>query len=106
MAFSFVIVTATDLANDSKTVVEIRRKAGVSREELLDRLKSIQFAAGERSSYKGCLQADQESGFTLRSVACNKRQFRLSGRDDMAEIPKTALQLWLVRLAQVFGLLK
>ena len=62
-----MIVTATDLANDSKavvdrvlernesalvqrrgrTVVEIRRKAGVSREEFLDRLRCSRFTAEE-----------------------------------------------------------
>ena len=62
-----MIVTATEVANDSKavidrvlernesalvqrrgrTVVEIRRKAGVTREEFLDRLSCAHFSAEE-----------------------------------------------------------
>ena len=73
-------ITATDLANDSKvivdrvlergeaaevqrhgkTVVEIRRKAGVSRDELLDRLKSIRFTAAEQKELKQAMDASAE----------------------------------------------
>jgi hypothetical protein len=75
-----MIVTATELANDSKsvldrilernisalvqrrgrTVVEIRRKAGVSREEFLDRLQSVRFTAEESGELKAVMNAAAE----------------------------------------------
>jgi antitoxin (DNA-binding transcriptional repressor) of toxin-antitoxin stability system len=76
-----MIVTATELANDSKavvdrviaggesvqvqrhgkTVVEIRRKAGVSRAEFLDRLKALQFTESEQRELKQAMRKAAEA---------------------------------------------
>lgn len=75
-----MIVTATDLANDSKavvdrviergeavqvqrhgrSVVEIRRKVGVSGTELLDRLTAIKFSEAESREMKKAMDASTE----------------------------------------------
>jgi antitoxin (DNA-binding transcriptional repressor) of toxin-antitoxin stability system len=72
-----MIVTATELANDSKalvdrvvargeavqvkrhgkTVVEIRRKIGVSGAELLKRLKAARFSQAEQKELKSAMDA-------------------------------------------------
>jgi hypothetical protein len=72
-----MIVTATELANDSKalvdrvvargeavqvkrhgkTVVEIRRKVGVSGAELLKRLKAARFSQAEQEELKSAMDA-------------------------------------------------
>ena len=72
-----MIVTATELANDSKalvdrviargeavqvkrhgkTVVEIRRKVGVSGAELLKRLKAARFSQAEQKELKNAMNA-------------------------------------------------
>ncbi len=72
-----MIVTATELANDSKalvdrvvargeavqvkrhgkTVVEIRRKVGVSGAELLKRLKGARFSQAEQKELKSVMDA-------------------------------------------------
>lgn len=75
-----MIVTATDLANNSKAVVdrviergeavqvqrhgrrvvEIRRKVGVSGTELLDRLTAIKFSEAESREMKKAMDASAE----------------------------------------------
>lgn len=74
-------VTATELANDSKsvldrviqrgetaevqrhgkTVAKIRRKAGASREEMAELLKSIKFSKGETKELKRAMDAASET---------------------------------------------
>ncbi len=75
-----MIVTASEVANDSKriidrviergetaqvqrhgrTVVEIRRRAGVSREELLERLSGIRFSGQDQKELTTALAAASE----------------------------------------------
>jgi hypothetical protein len=70
-----VIVTATDLANDSKgivdrvarrgettmvqrrgkSIVEIRRAVGISGKELVERLKQVHFTEADRNELKGAM---------------------------------------------------
>jgi hypothetical protein len=76
-----MIVSATDLANGSKeildrvilrresadirrhgkTVAQIRRKTGVSAADLIDRLKQAQFTAAESAELQSAMNAANES---------------------------------------------
>jgi len=81
-----MIVTATELANKTraildrvvqgsevdvqrhgKTVVQMRRKVGVSREELIEALKELRFSADEQRELKAAMsEANKVFGYAGR----------------------------------------